>query len=160
MRNRLLRTVPQAGEGREGGVKLAADDKIRRVVMCSGKVYFDLYEEREKRGVDDVYLLRVEQLYPVPLKALVQELGRFSNAEFTWCQEEPRNMGAYTFMEPYLEWVLDQIEAKSRQPHLCRPAGRGGDRHRPDDAASQAAQGAARRGAGIADDGGQKTEDG
>ena len=55
-------------------IKLVADDKIRRVVMCSGKVYFDLYEEREKRGVDDVYLLRVEQLYPVPMKALVQEL--------------------------------------------------------------------------------------
>ena len=58
-------------------IKLVADDKIRRVVMCSGKVYYDLYEEREKRGINDVYLLRVEQLYPVPLKALVQELGRF-----------------------------------------------------------------------------------
>ena len=96
-----------------------ADDKIRRVVMCSGKVYYDLYEEREKRGVDDVYLLRVEQLYPVPLKSLVQELGRFTKAEFTWCQEEPRNMGAYTFMEPYLEWTLDQIKAKNRQPRYA-----------------------------------------
>src|SRR3978361_508063 len=75
-------------------IKLKPDDKIRRVVMCSGKVYFDLYEEREKRGIDDVYLLRVEQLYPVPLKALVQELGRFKNAELVWCQEEPRNMGS------------------------------------------------------------------
>ena len=53
-------------------IKLVADDKIRRVVLCSGKVYYDLYEEREKRGIDDVYLLRVEQLYPFPLKALVQ----------------------------------------------------------------------------------------
>jgi 2-oxoglutarate dehydrogenase E1 component len=97
-------------------IKLVTDDKIRRVVMCSGKVYYDLYEEREKRGVNDVYLLRVEQLYPVPLKALVQELGRFPKAEFMWCQEEPRNMGAYTFMEPYLEWVLDQIKAGHRQP--------------------------------------------
>ena len=58
-------------------IKLAADPKICRVVMCSGKVYYDLHEEREKRGIDDVYLLRVEQLYPVPRKALVQELGRF-----------------------------------------------------------------------------------
>jgi 2-oxoglutarate dehydrogenase E1 component len=97
-------------------IKLVADDKIRRVVMCSGKVYYDLYEEREKRGIDDVYLLRVEQLYPVPLKALVQELGRFKTAEFTWCQEEPRNMGAYTFITPYLEWVLGQIGAKNKQP--------------------------------------------
>ena len=97
-------------------IKLVADDKIRRVVMCSGKVYYDLYEEREKRGVNDVYLLRVEQLYPVPLKALVQELGRFGKAEFMWCQEEPRNMGAYSFLEPYLEWVLDQLGAKSKKP--------------------------------------------
>jgi 2-oxoglutarate dehydrogenase E1 component len=97
-------------------IKLVADDKIRRVVMCSGKVYYDLYEEREKRGIDDVYLLRVEQLYPVPLKALVQELGRFPKAEFMWCQEEPRNMGAYAFMEPYLEWVFEQLGAKCRKP--------------------------------------------
>ncbi|MGH6767943.1 MAG: 2-oxoglutarate dehydrogenase E1 component, partial [Xanthobacteraceae bacterium] len=74
-------------------IKLAEDGKVRRVVMCSGKVYYDLYEEREKRGVDDVYLLRVEQLYPVPMKALVQELTRFKQAEMVWCQEEPRNMG-------------------------------------------------------------------
>src|SRR4029450_4218272 len=97
-------------------IKLVADDKIRRVVLCTGKVYYDLYEEREKRGSADVYLLRVEQLYPVPLKALVNELGRFKNAEFMWCQEEPRNMGAYSFMEPYLEWVLGQIGAKNKQP--------------------------------------------
>ena len=82
------------------------DDKIRRVVLCSGKVYYDLFEEREKRGIDDVYLLRVEQLYPFPLKTLVNELGRFKNADVVWCQEEPKNMGAWTFVEPYLEWVL------------------------------------------------------
>src|SRR5918996_3812758 len=58
-------------------IKLVADDKIRRVVLCSGKVYYDLYEEREQRGINDIYLLRVEQLYPVPLKALVNELSRF-----------------------------------------------------------------------------------
>src|SRR6202140_4650976 len=83
-------------------IKLVPDDKIRRVVLCSGKVYYDLYEEREKREIDDVYIMRVEQLYPVPLKALVQELGRFRNAELVWCQEEPRNMGSWHFIEPYL----------------------------------------------------------
>ena len=81
-------------------IKLVPDDKIRRVVLCSGKVYYDLYEEREKRGIDDVYLLRVEQLYPFPTKALVQELSRFKQAEIVWCQEEPRNMGAWYFVEP------------------------------------------------------------
>ncbi len=94
-------------------VKLVKDDKIRRVVLCSGKVYFDLYEEREKRGLNDIYLLRVEQLYPWPHKALAQELARFSKAEFIWCQEEPMNMGAFTFAQPNLERVLEFIKAKN-----------------------------------------------
>src|SRR5438067_13209026 len=105
--HRLLWDDAQMLSGEQ--VRLVADAAIRRVVMCSGKVYYDLYEEREKRGIEDVYLLRVEQLYPVPLKALVQELGRFRTAQFVWCQEEPRNMGAHFFMEPYLEWALEQI---------------------------------------------------
>ena len=100
-------------------IKLVPDDKIRRVVLCSGKVYYDLYEEREKRGIDDVYIMRVEQLYPVPLKALVQELGRFKSAEVVWCQEEPRNMGAWHFIEPYLEWLLNQINAPNRRPRYA-----------------------------------------
>ena len=104
-------------------IKLVADDKIRRVVLCSGKVYYDLYEEREKRGINDIYIMRVEQLYPVPMKALVQELGRFKKAEMVWCQEEPRNMGAWHFIEPYLEWVLNQIQAPNRRPRYAgRPA--------------------------------------
>ncbi|MBR1141807.1 2-oxoglutarate dehydrogenase E1 component [Bradyrhizobium sp. AUGA SZCCT0431] len=100
-------------------IKLVDDDKIRRIVLCSGKVYYDLYEEREKRGIDDIYLMRVEQLYPVPLKALVHELARFKNAEVVWCQEEPRNMGAWHFIEPYLEWVLNQIHAPNRRPRYA-----------------------------------------
>ncbi len=100
-------------------IKLVSDDKIRRVVLCSGKVYYDLYEEREKRGIDDIYLMRIEQLYPVPLKALVVELGRFKGAEVVWCQEEPRNMGAWHFIEPYLEWVLNQIHAPNRRPRYA-----------------------------------------
>jgi 2-oxoglutarate dehydrogenase E1 component len=100
-------------------IKLVGNDKIRRVVLCSGKVYYDLYEEREKRGIDDVYIMRVEQLYPVPLKALVQELGHFKNAEVVWCQEEPRNMGAWHFIEPYLEWVLNQIHAPNKRPRYA-----------------------------------------
>ena len=92
-------------------------------MLCAGKVYYDLYEEREKRGVDDIYLLRVEQLYPFPTKALVTELSRFKQAEVVWCQEEPRNMGAWHFVEHYLEWVLNNIEAKQRRPrYATRPA--------------------------------------
>jgi 2-oxoglutarate dehydrogenase E1 component len=97
-------------------IKLKPDDKIRRVILCSGKVYFDLFEEREKRGVDDVYLLRVEQLYPFPTKALVTELARFKDADFVWCQEEPKNMGSWFFVQSYLEWVLSQIDATHPRP--------------------------------------------
>jgi 2-oxoglutarate dehydrogenase E1 component len=93
--------------------RLAVDDSIRRVVMCSGKVYFDLYEEREKRGIADIYLQRVEQLYPWPHKALIQELSRFKNAEFVWCQEEPMNMGAWTYAQPNIDRVLDYMKAKN-----------------------------------------------
>ncbi|MEQ8372788.1 MAG: 2-oxoglutarate dehydrogenase E1 component, partial [Roseibium aggregatum] len=99
--------------------KLVSDDKIRRVVMCSGKVYYDLFEEREKRGVNDVYLLRVEQLYPFPKKALMLELARFPQAEMVWCQEEPKNMGSWFFVESYIEWVLEQIDAKHKRPRYA-----------------------------------------
>jgi 2-oxoglutarate dehydrogenase E1 component len=97
-------------------VKLVADSKIKRVVICSGKVYYDLLEERENRGINDVYLLRVEQFYPFPAMSLINELQRFRNAEMIWCQEEPKNMGAWFFMEPNIEWTLQQIDAKHKRP--------------------------------------------
>ncbi len=104
-------------------IKLVDDSKIRRVILCSGKVYFDLYEEREKRGINDIYLLRIEQLYPFPTKALVAELARFKQAEIVWCQEEPRNMGAWFFVDVFLQWVLNQIGAEHRQMRYAgRPA--------------------------------------
>jgi 2-oxoglutarate dehydrogenase E1 component len=90
---------------------LVPDEKIRRVVICSGKVYFDLYEEREARKVADIYLLRVEQLYPFPLKAMGDLLMRFPSAEIVWCQEEPQNMGAWTFVEPRLYAVIEGLSA-------------------------------------------------
>jgi 2-oxoglutarate dehydrogenase E1 component len=104
-------------------IKLVPDDKIRRVVMCTGKVYYDLYEEREKRGINDIYLLRIEQLFPFPSKALVAELSRFKQAEMVWCQEEPRNMGAWFFVDVFLTWVLNQIGAKFKTTRYAgRPA--------------------------------------
>src|SRR6202008_2379185 len=87
-------------------MRLAPDGEIRRVVLCSGKVYYDLYEGREAAGIGDGYLMRVEQSYPFPGKALVSELSRFPKAEVVWAQEEPMNMGAWNYIEPALEWVL------------------------------------------------------
>jgi 2-oxoglutarate dehydrogenase E1 component len=134
---RVVSTLSQFGPGtsfhrvlwddaqflQDQAIKLKPDAEIKRVVLSSGKVYYDLYEEREKRGIDDVYLLRVEQLYPFPARALIQELSRFSEAEMVWCQEEPKNMGAWSFIEPNLSWVLDHIEAKHKRPRYAgRPA--------------------------------------
>ncbi|QTL05844.1 2-oxoglutarate dehydrogenase E1 component [Aquabacter sp. L1I39] len=100
-------------------ITLVPDDKIRRVVLCTGKVYYDLYEEREKRGINDIYLLRVEQLYPFPLKTMVQLLSRFKGAEVVWCQEEPKNQGSWFFIQPYLEWVLDNVGGASKRPRYA-----------------------------------------
>jgi 2-oxoglutarate dehydrogenase E1 component len=96
--------------------QLVADDKIKKVVMCSGKVYYDLLEERDSRGIKDVYILRFEQFYPFPAQSAVNELERFRNAEVVWCQEEPKNQGAWSFMEPNIEWVLTRIKAKNSRP--------------------------------------------
>ena len=105
------------------GVTLVPDAQIRRVVICSGKVYYDLEAERAERGISDVYLLRLEQLYPFPARALIQELSRFKEAEIVWCQEEPKNMGAWSFVEPNMAWVLDHIDAKFKRPRYAgRPS--------------------------------------
>ncbi len=96
--------------------QLVADDKIKRVVMCSGKVYYDLLEERDARGLTDVYLMRLEQFYPFPALSLMKELERFKQAEVVWCQEEPKNQGAWSFVEPNIEWVLGRIGADHKRP--------------------------------------------
>ncbi len=111
--HRVLWDSAQSGESDN---TLLADDKIRRVVMCSGKVYYDLLEERDARGLDDVYLLRVEQFYPFPAISLVKELERFKQAEMIWCQEEPKNQGGWNFIEPNIEWVLGRIGATHPRP--------------------------------------------
>ncbi|MEM8744734.1 MAG: 2-oxoglutarate dehydrogenase E1 component, partial [Pseudomonadota bacterium] len=104
-------------------IKLVPDDKIKRVVMCSGKVYYDLYDAREEKGIDDVYLLRLEQIYPFPVQALKEELGRFPQAEMIWCQEEPKNMGSWMFVEPNIEMVLRDIGTIHTRPvYAGRPA--------------------------------------
>ena len=102
---------------------LVDDDKIRRVVLCSGKVYYDLFEERAKRGIDDVAIVRVEQLYPWPKETVMTQLSRYPNAEVVWCQEEPANMGPWTFVDRRLEFILEELAYKIPQSPLCRPQG-------------------------------------
>ena len=106
-----------------GGVTLKPDGEIKRVIVCSGKVYFDLIEQRAKSGRDDVYILRLEQFYPWPLKSLTNELKRFKNAELVWCQEEPKNMGGWQFVDPWLELTLERMSIKAKRArYVGRPA--------------------------------------
>jgi 2-oxoglutarate dehydrogenase E1 component len=99
------------------------EKQIKRVVLCSGKVYYDLLAAAEERDQKDVYIMRVEQLYPFPVKALAAELARFPGAEIVWCQEEPKNMGSWFFVAPEIETVMEQIGSKqSRVKYAGRPA--------------------------------------
>ena len=103
---------------------LQPDNDIKRVVMCTGKVYYDLIDQREAAGITDTVVLRIEQLYPFPARALIQELSRYPNAtDIVWCQEEPKNMGAWSFIDPNLEWVLDHVGGRvQRARYAGRPA--------------------------------------
>ncbi|MBM3570150.1 MAG: 2-oxoglutarate dehydrogenase E1 component [Alphaproteobacteria bacterium] len=104
-------------------IDAAGEKKVKRVVMCSGKVYFDLFEAREQGKIKDVYLLRIEQYHPFPYKPLMAELKRFLGAEMVWCQEEPQNQGAWTFVDPCIEAVLTRIGAGfKRARYVGRPA--------------------------------------
>ena len=120
--HRVLKDDAETGSGITP-IKLTPDDKIRRVILCSGKVYYDLLEAREERGADDVYILRLEQFYPWPTKSLMNELARFTGAELVWCQEEPKNMGGWTFVDPWLELTLARLNiAAKRARYVGRPA--------------------------------------
>ena len=90
--------------------------KVKKVILCSGKVYYDLYEKREELKRDDIAIIRLEQLYPFPKKSLAIELAKYPNAQIVWCQEEHENMGAFYFVEPRLERVLKTIEHKCTRP--------------------------------------------
>ncbi len=93
--------------------KLNADDKIRRLILCSGKIYYDLIEAREASKINDIAIIRLEQLYPFPVQELAHELKKYKNAEIIWCQEEPKNMGAWKFVDDLIEEVLVENKHKS-----------------------------------------------
>jgi 2-oxoglutarate dehydrogenase E1 component len=116
-KNSFHRVLTDHADLKEYGlIKLKKDKGIKKVVMCSGKVYFDLIEAREKTKNDQVYMIRIEQLYPFPVKTLAKELKRFKKAgKFYWCQEEPQNMGAWNTARNYIQWTLDYIKAENRE---------------------------------------------
>jgi 2-oxoglutarate dehydrogenase E1 component len=91
---------------------LVRDEAVHRVVLCSGKVYYDLIEERAKRNIDDVAVIRIEQLYPWPKETVLKEMSRYPNAEVVWAQEEPANMGPWTFVDRRIEFILEELAHK------------------------------------------------
>ncbi len=100
----------------KGFIKLKKKEKIKKVILCSGKIYFDLLEAREKFKRDDLIFYRIEQLYPFPAKALAKELKPYAKkAKFYWCQEEPKNMGAWFSARDYIQWTLDNIKANNKK---------------------------------------------
>ena len=94
---------------------LLSDDekrKIDRVVLCSGKIYFELQDHINELSLNNIHIIRLEQLYPFPYEALEEEIADFKNCEMIWCQEEPRNMGAWQFIEERIQSVLEKVTGK------------------------------------------------
>jgi 2-oxoglutarate dehydrogenase E1 component len=100
----------------EVSLNMAPAEQVKRVVLCTGKVYYDLLQERDKREIKDVAIVRVEQLYPFPKTPLANELRKYPNADVVWCQEEPANMGYWFFMDRRIEEVLGTLEGKAKRP--------------------------------------------
>ena len=101
---------------------LVPDAKVRRIVFCTGKVYYDLLQERRNRGLDDVAIVRVEQLYPWPRLRVIEQCTRYANAELVWCQEEPANMGPWTFVLPRLINILEELHRPALPAYVGRAA--------------------------------------
>ncbi|MEZ5757594.1 MAG: 2-oxoglutarate dehydrogenase E1 component [Emcibacteraceae bacterium] len=98
-------------------IEINKPNGIKRLILCTGKVYYDLMAERDIREQKDTYIMRIEQLYPFPAEALTKEIKRFKNLEaVVWCQEEPKNMGAWSFIDPLIEDVLTNVGGKVKRP--------------------------------------------
>ena len=95
---------------------IAPANEVTRVVICSGKVYYDLLAERRERGINNVAIVRLEQIHPFPEKSLAFAIKAYGQAEVIWCQEEPENMGAWTFVDRRIEKVLGVLKGKASRP--------------------------------------------
>ena len=102
---------------------LVDKEKVKRVILCSGKVYYDLHEARLDKKINNIAIIRLEQFYPFPDNSLKSQIVSYPNAQVVWCQEEPENMGAWTFLDRRIEAVLVDIGHKSKRPiYIGRPA--------------------------------------
>jgi 2-oxoglutarate dehydrogenase E1 component len=94
-------------------------DKVKRVVYCTGKIFFELLEEREKRNITDVAIIRVEQIAPFPWDKVAEEAAHYKNAELMWCQEEPKNMGAWSFVQSRIATATRTINNREQRPQYA-----------------------------------------
>ena len=95
---------------------IAPAEQVKRVVICTGKVYYDLLATRREKGIKDVAIVRLEQLYPFPIRSLTAALAPYKNAQVVWCQEEPENMGGWQFVDRRLEKVLLDMDIAAKRP--------------------------------------------
>jgi len=96
-------------------------DKVEKLIFCSGNVYYDLYEEREKQNKNKIALIRLEELYPYPKKEVMEQLGKYKNPkQIIWCQEEHKNMGAWQYIKPKFEEVLKEVGSKLKVEYVGR----------------------------------------
>jgi 2-oxoglutarate dehydrogenase complex dehydrogenase (E1) component-like enzyme len=128
----LLRSaaaVSTFSELTEGEFRLVIGDPLepsgkRKIVFCTGKVYYDLAAAREAKKADDIAIVRIEQLYPFPDEEIVELLGRYApGIELVWCQEEPRNMGAWRFAYGYFKGLGHVIQYAGRAKNASPAAG-------------------------------------
>ena len=128
---KFIRVYPEADANISG-----QSEKVKRVVFCTGKIYYELVDERAKRGITDIAIVRIEQLAPFPWDKVAGEMKLYGNAEALWCQEEPKNMGAWTFVQPRIATATRSINNKEmrplyagRQPSAATATGMGGRAH-------------------------------
>lgn len=118
---RAVSDLKDMGEGTSFAPVIGEQDKnikpqtTKRVLLCSGKVYYDLVEYREEHNIKDVAIIRLEQIAPFPMKDIQAALKPYTNATVVWCQEEPENMGAWSFVAPKLGEMLEVM--KHKHPH-------------------------------------------
>jgi len=91
-------------------------EKVRRLIFCSGKIYYELIDERVKRGIKDVAVVRIEQLAPFPWDKVAEECALYANAEVMWCQEEPKNMGPWSFVQPRISTATRTLNGVEKRP--------------------------------------------
>ena len=99
-------------------IKNEVKKNIKRLIICSGKIYFELQDRIDELHLDHIHILRLEQIYPFPYMTLQEELEQYKDCEIVWCQEEPKNMGAWEFVKDRINIVIGKIISQEKNIHF------------------------------------------